>query len=258
MMEEYRLAFMSWVDAGEYFKKCDVAILPVGSTEQHGPHNPLGTDHLIAYHLALEAGRRTGVLVLPPVPFGVSEHHSTFPGTVWVSEEAFKAYLLDIALSLRSHGVRKLVIVNGHGGNLGALRSLAMDLRERGMLAVIYQWWTLREVAQLGGEDEAGHAGALETSLNLYLNSGAVKMERAVDEEPAKLPIDGLAVTAEYTVDRTRSGVYGVSTSASRERGEKVFRAAVDALVRLVEVVRDGMGLAGLGPLTRPTELGRD
>lgn len=90
---------------------------------------PLGTDYLIAYALAEEAGRRAGVLVLPLIPFGVSIHHSAFPGTVWVREEVLKEYLKDAILSLREHGIRKVIVVNRHGGNLPAIISLARELR---------------------------------------------------------------------------------------------------------------------------------
>lgn len=232
------LAYMSWVEAKDYFSRSDTAILPVGSTEQHGPHNPLGTDHLVAYRLAAEAGRRTGVLVLPPIPYGVSIHHSTFPGTVWVGEEAFKRYVGDVVRSLAEHGVRKVVVVNGHGGNLGALLSLARELRREGILVVVYQWWTAPGVTEGFEKEELGHAAAVETSLNLYLHPDAVDMSRAVDEEPGELPIGGLGYYPEYTADRTRSGVYGVSTTAARERGEEVFRRALDTLVKLVETVK--------------------
>lgn len=229
---------MSWRAAGEYFSSSDVVLLPVGSTEQHGPHNPLGTDHLIAYALALEAGRRAGVAVLPPVPFGVSAHHSAFPGTVWVREEVFKEYVRDVVLSLKRHGVKKVVVVNGHGGNLSALLSLARELRDEGVLVVVFQWWTLRQLEQLFTREELGHAAAAETSLNLYLHGEAVDMGSAVDEEPAKLPTDGLGYFPELTSDRTRSGVFGVSRTASRERGAQAFEVAVNALVELIERLR--------------------
>lgn len=234
-MGEVRLAYMSWRGAESYFSGNDIALLPVGSTEQHGPHNPLGTDHLIAYALALEAGRRTGVAVLPPVPFGVSSHHSAFPGTVWVREEVFKEYVRDVILSLKRHGVRRVVVVNGHGGNLGALLSLARELRGEGILVVVFQWWTLPELGKLFAREELGHAASAETSLNLFLHGEAVDMSSAVDEKPAELPTDGLAHFPEMTRDRTRSGVFGVSRTASRERGAQAFEAAVGALVNLVE-----------------------
>ena len=234
---EVRLSHVSWKKAGEYFAARDVVLLPVGSTEQHGPHNPLGTDHLIACALALEAGRRAGVAVLPPIPFGVSVHHSHFPGTIWVREEVFKEYVRDVILSLKRHGVRRVVVVNGHGGNLGALLSLARELRSEGVLVAVFQWWSLPALGELFGREELGHAGAAETSLNLYLHGEAVDMGSAVDEEPSRLPTDGLAHLPEYTRDRTRSGVFGVARTASRERGERAFELAVEALTRLLEEV---------------------
>ncbi|TRO48691.1 creatininase family protein [Candidatus Bathyarchaeota archaeon] len=79
-----RLHEISWSEAKELFQETDVAILPVGSTEQHGPHNPLGTDHLVAEALSKVVGERTGVPVLPIIPVGISEHHRQFPGTLWV------------------------------------------------------------------------------------------------------------------------------------------------------------------------------
>lgn len=91
---------------------------------------------------------------------------------------------------------------------------------------------------ELFTKEELGHAAAVETSLNLLLNEEAVKMEAAVDETPKGLPTDGLAYYPELTHERTHSGVYGVSTTASREKGRRVFELAIDALVKLIEEVR--------------------
>lgn len=237
-MGEVRLAYMSWRAAADYFSRSDIVLLPVGSTEQHGPQNPLGTDHLIAYALALEAGRRTGVAVLPPVPFGVSAHHSAFPGTVWIREDVFKEYVRDIVHSIKKNGARRIVVVNGHGGNLSALLSLARELRGEGILIVVFQWWTLPQLDKLFAREELGHAGSAETSLNLFLHGEAVDMSVAVDEEPARLPTDSLGYFPELTHDRTRSGVFGVSKTASRERGAQAFEIAVNALVKLIEGVK--------------------
>lgn len=81
---------MSWTEAKEYFGKNDIAIFPVGSTEQHGPANPLGTDFLTAKAIAEETAKRTGVLCLPVIPFGVSSHHKQFWGTIFISPRIFK------------------------------------------------------------------------------------------------------------------------------------------------------------------------
>jgi len=237
-VSEVKLDEMSWQEAKEYFSRSDTVLLPIGSVEQHGPQNPLGTDYMIAYRLALEASRRTGVAVLPPVPFGVSEHHSRFPGTIWVSEDTLKNYVLDVVRALASHGVKKVIVVNGHGGNLNALRAAALAARREGVLVVVYQWWALPELRSIFSEEELGHAASVETSVNLHLHPHLVKMGKAVDEKPAKLPTDGLGYYPERTDDRVRSGVFGVSTTASREKGERAFQAALEALVKLVETVK--------------------
>ena len=81
---------MSWIEAKEYFTRNNVAILPVGSNEQHGPHNPLGTDHLIAKAIAEETAKQADVVCLQVIPFGVSSHHKQFWGTIFISPKAFK------------------------------------------------------------------------------------------------------------------------------------------------------------------------
>ncbi|RLI18105.1 creatininase family protein, partial [Candidatus Bathyarchaeota archaeon] len=104
---------MSWVEARKYFLENDIAILPVGSNEQHGPQNPLGTDHFIAKAIAEEAAKRSGVLCLQVIPFGVSSHHRQFWGTIYISPKTFKGYVKEACLALNYYGVKKIVIVNG-------------------------------------------------------------------------------------------------------------------------------------------------
>ncbi|SIS13392.1 creatinine amidohydrolase [Natronorubrum thiooxidans] len=100
-----------------------LVLFPVGSTEQHGPHAPLGTDTLNAETIADAAAERYDgtVVVTPAVPVGVAEEHSQFTGILWTSLSTFKAYVRDIARSLAHHGFDRLVLVNGHGGNTVAL-----------------------------------------------------------------------------------------------------------------------------------------
>ncbi len=229
---------LTWMEAREYFRKNDVALLPVGSTEQHGPQNPLGTDHLIAYALAVEASRRTGVLCLPVIPFGVSAHHRHFEGSIYISPKAFRAYVKDVLLSLASYGVKKVVIVNGHGGNLASLLEVARELRRRRVLfAVVFQWWDA--VRGLFPKGEEGHAAALETSLNLYLHESLVKIDRARDEftEHPISKIKGAHMPWD-TRDYTRSGVMGIATTANKDKGKKVWEIAVDALCSLIEELK--------------------
>jgi creatinine amidohydrolase len=232
---------MSWTEAREYFGKNDIAILPVGSNEQHGPQNPLGTDHLIAKALAEETAKRTGVLCLQVVPFGVSSHHKQFWGTIYISPKAFKNYVKEVCLSLGYYSVRKIVIVNGHGGNRCALMQMARELREKGIFVSIFQWWEAANklLPDVFHPEEKGHAAAEETSVNLALDPQIVNIDKAVNEEPRKHAIEAEGVSLPFdTVDETSSGVFGKSTTASIEKGKMVLEAIINVLVKHVNVLK--------------------
>lgn len=233
---------MSWPEAKEYFSENDIAILPAGSNEQHGPANPLGTDHLIAKSIAEETAKRTRVLCLQVIPFGVSPQHKQFWGTISVSPLAFKEYVREICLSLGYYGVRKIVVVNGHGGNLPALSELARELRESGMFMSIFQWWpaTVKLLPDIFTAEERRHAGAEETSVNLALHPQLVNMTKAFDEMPRThaLQMEGLTLPLS-TVDETSSGVYGKQSTASAKKGTRVFESVVNELVKHVNRLKE-------------------
>lgn len=232
---------MSWIEAKECFRKNDIALVPVGSNEQHGPQNPLGTDHLIAKAIAEEAAKRARVVCLQVIPFGVSHHHRQFWGTVYVSPKTFKNYVKEVCLSLNYYGVRKIVLVNGHGGNLNALTELARELREKEVFVSIFQWWPAagKLLPEIFQPDERGHAGAEETSMNLAIHPHLVKMDKAIDEETRKHAVEAEGVTLPLdTLDYTGSGVFGKSTTASAEKGRKVFETVVDELVKHISLLK--------------------
>jgi creatinine amidohydrolase len=237
-----RLHEMSWTEAKEYFTQNNVAILPVGSNEQHGPQNPLGTDHLIAKVIAEETAKRAGVLYLQVIPFGVSSHHKQFWGTIYISPNTFKSYVKEVCLSLNYYGIRKIVIVNGHGGNLCALMEMARELREKEVFVSIFQWWSAANklLPDLFKPEERRHAAAEETSVNLALHPQIVDMNKAVDGEPGKHAVQTEGTTLPLdTVDYTSSGVFGKSTTASAKKGKKVSEAAVNELVRHVNLLKE-------------------
>ncbi len=241
-----QLADISWTDAEEIFRETDVVLLPVGSTEQHGPHNPLGTDHLVAAALSRVVGEKTGVPVLPVIPVGVSEHHRHFSGTLWVPPQIFRDYIKAMALCAVSHGARKILIVNGHGGNTAALMEVAGELRrEHNIFAAVLIAFP---------PSMRGHAGAGETSVNLYFHKDLVKMERAVDtkqkEKLGSLKIEGFnrigpAQFAWDTIDLTDTGVLGdagemiMSTTASEEEGRRLMEHFIQEVVEFVEELKN-------------------
>lgn len=226
----------------EYFGKNDIAILPVGSNEQHGPHNPLGTDHLITKAIAEEAAKRASVVCLQVIPFGVSVHHRQFCGTIDISPIAFENYVKDVCLSLRRWGAKKVVIVNGHDGNLSALEKLAMKLRECGMFISIFQWWPAARklLPDIFAPGERAHACAEEISVNLALHAHLVNMEKALDEIIPRHHAEAAGIMLPlFTADLSSSGVWGRSTTASAEKGRKVFEAVVNALVEHINKLRE-------------------
>jgi len=217
----------------------------MGATEQHGSHNPLGTDHLLGAPVAKHVGDKTGVPVTPVIPVGISEHHQQFTGTLWVPPNIFKDYMLALALSVKSYGMKKIVFVNGHGGNTSALLEVCGKLR--------------REYNVLGGiihSDPIGlnsHAGTDETSQNLYFHSHLIKMEKAVDTEqntmldPFKIKgfnMIGPAMFPWDTIDRTDTGGIGSagtkieSTQASIEIGKNLMKPHLEELVRFIEKMK--------------------
>lgn len=219
----------------------EVAVLPTGSTEQHGPALPLGTDFLAAEAVARTTVDRDDTVVLPTIPVGVSEHHRQFDGTLWTDPETFERYVGDVLSSVASHGVHRAVVVNGHGGNSEALRRAARELRADGVaFAAPWNWW-----ASLEGLDEellggfGGHAGEVESSMMLAVAERLVR-EAALEEAEEGASdswgreVHGAAIGFD-TADFSESGAVGNPTAASREAGQQLFEKASEELDALVE-----------------------
>jgi len=240
-----RLADITWTDAEKHFEKTDLVLMPIGATEQHGPHSSLGTDCLTAEKVSNMIGEQTDTLVLPVIPVGISDHHRQFPGTLWVPPQAFREYVKAVALSIASHGIRKIVMVNGHGGNINALYEVCEELRrEHDIFAVIVHSYTPKM---------DGHAGADETSIALYLKPETVKMDRAtntvIKKEFAGIQIRGNdklgpALFPRDIIDLSDTGIYGragktiKASEATAERGEKLLKPHVEKIVKLVNKLK--------------------
>ncbi len=218
----------------------DVALLPTGSTEQHGPALPLGTDHFAAASIARRIDREDCV-TLPTVPVGVSEHHRQFDGTLWVAPETFERYVRETAASLATHGVRKLVLVNGHGGNTDALRRAARTLRqEETAYAAPWNWWeSLGEKREEWFDEEGGHADALETSVMLALAGDRVVEDNLTAAEDGASEGWGETVHGASlgfdTIDFSESGAVGRPTLGTAEDGERVLDYATAELESLID-----------------------
>ena len=233
----------TWTEAAQ--TETDLAILPVGSTEQHGPHAPLGTDVFTARAVARTAVARSSadVVVGPAIPVGIAAEHQHFSGSLWVSEDTFRAYVRETCESLAAHGWDRIVLVNGHGGNVDALRELCGQLtRERTAYAVSFTWFDAVDPAELGEPElEMGHGGPLETSLLQHLDEEHIRTDRL--EAAAAGAADRWGewqsgVNLAYdTAEFSENGVVGDPSAGSAELGAKLLDAATEQLTELLAVV---------------------
>jgi creatinine amidohydrolase len=221
-----------------------IVILPVAATEQHGPHLPTGTDSFILAGIlgALAQKREAAQAVaLPLQPIGWSSEHSDLPGTLSLDAELLAAGWVALGAAAAAAGLKRLLILNSHGGNPPPIALVAMRLRaQHGLLVVQTHWETLAEPAALapaGAPARDWHAGWIETSVMLHLRPDLVALEKAARHEmrfPEGLPPDGAAPWAWMTTDLSPSGVIGDPLLASAALGSQLVERAAAGLAGLI------------------------
>ena len=234
----------SWPDLKEYFADHSLALVPLGSTEQHGPHLPESTDHTIAEAFARNVADRTGYLRTPTVNVGVSGHHRQFHGTMWVDPPEFREYIESMTRNLTTHGIDRVVYVNAHGGNVPHLREVGARLRQD-EVAYAIEWMWDESIPDLVDDlfgQNGPHGGPKETAMIQYLRPELVHDDRLSEAHEGGVPSVDAADTNKYgsrtfydAADNTANGVLGDQTDATAEKGERLFEAASDQLVNLCE-----------------------
>ncbi len=204
-----------------------VVIIPVGSIEQHANHLPLNTDINCCFSIAQRAAELADdvpVLVAPPVWTGLSMQHMDHPGTIGLKLHTFIDVLTEVATAIAAQGFKKLFFLNGHGGNAGVINSMRVKLmNEDGSVpsCIAYTYWRLidKELQSISETDyRIGHAGEIETSLQLYLQPDLVDKEKAT----------------------WAPGALGNPAKGTHEKGQKLFEAAVNALVTALRLYHSG------------------
>jgi len=231
-----------------------IAILPVGAIEQHGPHLPVCTDACIGQGIALRAlallPESLPVTVLPMLPVGKSDEHLAFAGTLTLSAETLIRLWTEVGCSVARAGLRKLVLLNSHGGQVSIMDIVARDLRVRhAMMVVAYSWYAGGLPAGLFDEAEVRHgihAGAIETSMMLHLRPDLVRMDLAADFSPlmSELAADyrqlsptGAGRLAWMAQDLHPSGACGDARDADADRGRALVEHAAQTLIALLREI---------------------
>ncbi len=248
--KDYIWAELTWPEIEKRLKIVDVAILPIGSIEQHGLHLPLDTDAFDARYLAehvADACSDPKPLALPLISYGVSYEHDEFAGTISIKNDTLAHLVYEIGMSVSRNGIKKLVIINGHGGNIPAVTFAAQMInRDAGVFVCVDTGETSDvDVQMIADTPNDIHAGEIETSAALAVRPELVQMSKASRLTP-RFSSRYLNFTSKrgviwysYTRKFSQSGVIGDPTRATAGKGRKIWKTMIAHLVSLVEDLKN-------------------
>jgi creatinine amidohydrolase/Fe(II)-dependent formamide hydrolase-like protein len=238
-----QLHLSPWPEIEAYLAKSKAILIPIGSTEQHGPNGLLGTDALCPEIIAKRAGDEAGILVGPTFNVGQAQHHMAFPGTITLRPSTMIAAMLDWSQSLARHGFERIYWLNGHGGNINTINAAFSEIyhgitfgapgaNRPPLRCMLRNWWELSGVMdvckQLFPVGEGSHATPSEVSVTYF---GYPEAQKAVEMSP-KIAPTGPIFDAEDYRRRFPDGRIGSDPSqASVAAGEKIVAAAVKSVV---------------------------
>jgi creatinine amidohydrolase len=232
----------TWQEVEAYLETAKGILLPVGSTEQHGPSGLIGTDAICAELIARGVGEATGAMVAPTLNFGMAQHHMAFCGTMTLRPQTLLAVLVDLLSSLAHHGFERCLVINGHGGNMAtimaafselhAAASMNADNRTRRLRCRMRNWWGSPAVTELQkelfGERDGSHATASEISVTQFAYAESIKR---VAVTPALAPSSSGFTDAADFRRRYPDGRIGSDPSlADPAHGERLYQIAVATL----------------------------
>lgn len=243
------LADLTWEEVRDLRDQIQLTLMPIGATEQHGPHLPLTFDTLAAASFCALAARRLGhrVLVAPTIPWGMSSHHMAFPGTLSLRAETLVNLLLDLVGSLHAHGLGRVLIVNGHLGNRAAIELGAVRARDELGVPFVGACTYLsfidpETIAAIPATPIRGHACEVETSIGMHLKPEMVREGRISRPTLSGLATglradaQGFGATLHYRFEElTDNGATGDPTRATAGHGERIMASALDRFCAFVE-----------------------
>jgi len=242
-MEVKYKRFIEEMNAVEVRKTVDektIAILVFGACENHGDHMPFGSDFIFPMEIAKRlATKVNNVIVLPAIPYGVSLHHDQFQMTMSINPETLVGIISDLLSSLIQNKIRRVLIINGHDGNIGPIEVAARSIKNKHpemTIACLESWWIL--VGQLKKDlfevwSGLGHGGEAETSAILAVRPDLVNMESAPKEVIPKLP-ENIRIFWKFD-ELTSTGATGAPQKASIEKGNEILQMLEDLLLSFIK-----------------------
>ncbi|MBY6203409.1 creatininase family protein [Halomonas denitrificans] len=233
-----RLQLATWPDIETYLESCDAILVPIGSTEQHGPTGLIGTDAICPERIAAGLAEE-GALVAPTISIGMAQHHLGFPGSIALRPSTLMAVVEDVVRSLQATGFRRVMFLNGHGGNIATMQAAFSEIWSRASLEAtssplslkLVNWFMLPSVRRLSrelyGDAEGSHATPSEVALTWFAYPDA---RRDATLNPRLAPDGPIRDAADFR-RRFPDGRCGSDpTLATPEHGERFYRAALDDL----------------------------
>ncbi|MXX08504.1 MAG: creatininase family protein [Synechococcus sp. SB0667_bin_8] len=246
----WRLQLWTWPEVERYLEHNKGVIVPLGSTEQHGPTGAIGTDALTADAVAQAVAERSHVVVAPPQAFGMAEHHLGFPGTISLQPSTLLALLRDVVVSLARHGFERVYVINGHGGNTATARAAFSEAYDRAaslglasaprLRCKLANWFlapaVMGHARQLYGEREGQHATPSEIALTLHLHPDLARKLRPLPDPAPVGPIHGWEdFRRRYPDGRMGSDPSLATAAAGKELLERAATALGEDLQRFLQ-----------------------
>jgi creatinine amidohydrolase len=217
-----------------------VGLLIFGACENHGDHMPFGSDFIMPFELAKRVAARYGkkILIFPPIPYGVSSHHKDFFMTVSIEPDTMMNVIRNILQSLVDNNIRRILIINGHDGNIAPIELASRIIKERNpsiVISCLESWWTL--VGSIDKElfnawDGLGHGGEAETSAMLAVRPDLVNMTVAPKDVIPKLP-ENVRIYWKFN-ELTDTGATGAPRKATKAKGDKIINILENVLLAFI------------------------
>ena len=243
MLHDHNKIILSEMNAKQLHSSINpdtVALLIFGACENHGDHMPFGSDFIMPYELAKRvASKSKNLLIFPPVPYGVSSHHKDFLMTISLEPETMVKVVYDILESLIANKISRILIINGHDGNIAPIELASRSAKEKNPAVVIScleSWWSL--VGELAPQlfevwKGLGHGGEAETSAMLAVRPDLVEMKLAPDELVPNLP-DHVRIYWQFS-ELTNTGASGAPRKSSAEKGQKLLAMLENILLEFIK-----------------------